>query len=633
MSDASFEAGEITEMDLALYAEGLLTPERCEQVERFLEQHPQFRAYCDSPDGSGEISTDLESPVHAVRGWPVEDSDLARMDAAESWFAERSVAPSLPDTGGSARWSAVTRPAAICLGLGLLVLLLGWRQNSLKAWDRGLQSGLVPVMLTDQQTAPHVVLQARRALEELQSGFWVSGDRLQARDYELAAVLVTQAALEMKHYSMADYATEGDSFPPLQLCQQARQLVDSLQQRRDLPELLTDLCRVEGEIEFQLGMAVRANRDRQRSVEWLRRSCLSFLEGIEQARIAADTERALEMSARLVKALHKGAAGDGVLTLEMQRWLQGGSAPELLEKIATVFPQQRPDLGVLRKQLEDSLSEGETVSLGYKEWAASLKMELCWSIIDQHQGESPEAILSLMDICNTIGIGFHAVQEPLQKVIPALHLGIAFGEKLPTGSRDSDDALLVLCRLHGNLADAYEHLGERDRAIESRERALSAARSLLMQSSDPEARHELGWLTGRQLISVFLQCVENDGNQAEVDRLLGSLLQISGDLNSMSGFQLARAEEELLRLIRDLRDGAVQTPPAFSETCDEFEMLQQLQKEADNPRLIQPYFDEQQDRVRILLTIPEFATSPQLQQLAQRIAEHNSAADSSQGSL
>ncbi len=624
MSEHCFERGEITEMDLALYAEGLLAQERIDDVERFLEENPQFRIYCSRLDESVEDLVDYESFLPAGSSPSENCEDDAGADTA------RSVAAGFPQAGmRGSRWSAGLKPAAISLVL-LLLALLGWRQNTLNAWDRGMQNGRVSILLSGQSAVPHVVRRARRALEELQSGFWVSGEQVRARDYELAAVLVTQAALEMNYYTIADYAADGDTFPPLQLCRKARQL---LQPQQKVSELLAELCSVEGEIEFQLGMEARANRDRQLSVEWLRLSALTFLEGIRQARVSADSVRELKMSARLMKALHKGAAGDGVLTLELRRWLEGGSSPELLEEIGRVFPNQKIGLEELRALLQQSLSREEALRLSFKEWSASLKVELCWSIIDQNQSESPEVILSLMDICNTIGIGFHSVEEPLQEVIPALHLGIAFGDKLPTDFRNRPDALLVSCRLHGNLADAYEYLGERDRAIESRARALTAARSLLLRNSDTEARRELGWLTGRQLCSVFLQCVDNDGDWTEVDRLLGSMLQITGDLSSMSGFQLSRSEEECLRLIRDLRNNAVDTPPVFSETRWEVEMLLQQRSEASAPRLLQPYLDQLQDRIRILLRIPEFAESPQLQQLARTLAEETPVTDSSTGSF
>ncbi|MGB0740185.1 MAG: hypothetical protein ACPGXX_08940, partial [Planctomycetaceae bacterium] len=366
--------------------------------------------------------------------------------------------------------------------------------------------------------------------------------------------------------------------------------------------------------------APRGQRLHEESKQWLYRSVSTLLQGIEAARASQDYSAELRMSARLVKAIHKGAVAEGQLIQRLLLWVEGADLPPVFAEIQRLFPECEFDWDQLRDQLSRNAMKEPGYSSEFAEGIGTLNRAICRQMLRQPPVSIEDAI-SFMDICNTVGLQYHTVRDPYPDVLPALDSGIELGRSLLSNGVESPDLLMILLRLQGNLADTHTHWGNRLAAIEVRREAIDNARKLLIIKTDSEVRNEMGWLVGRQVQAVFLDAIDTGGSFAECDRMLGAIQQLTGDFDSFVGFQLNKREEELIREIDHFRSSKMEYPPEFSELASEFDALMDRHLQEGPEGLLRHYLRRFAADIKTLLRVKEFAASEQLQRIAKRLQE------------
>jgi len=613
MSGESFRPQKITNLDLALYAEGLLSSERAAEVRIFLAEHPEFEVLVSNADSSpiSELDVTAFPELPGAGGerqrFSSGDSDLSTLETV------RVRSKSSWSSSNQRRWAAAMLTA-------LVILLLGWRQAELYAWDYNTTLGRLWLTATASDL-PQVVVRSRQALESLGGGLWVSSERRSQRNLDLARVLLTQAELEKPQYIIHRYCRTPAELPPLQLAERAIQLLaDAGVKSREFREVQTGALRVRGELEFEMGMAFRGQRLHEESKEWLYRSVVTLLQGIEAARASQDYSAELRISARLVKAIHKGAVSEGQLIQRLLLWVEGAELPPVFAEIQRLFPECEFDWDQLRDRLSRNALKDPGYSSAYAEGIGTLNRAVCRQMLRQPPVSIEDAI-SFMDICNTVGLQYHTVRDPYPEVLPALDSGIELGRSLLSNGVESPDLLMILLRLQGNLADTHRHWGNRPAAIEARREAIDNARKLLVLKTDSEVRNEMGWLVGRQVQALFLDAIDTGGSFAECDRMLGAIQQLTGDFASFAGFQLNTGEEELIREIDHFRSEKMESPPEFSDLASEFDVVMDRHLQEGPEGLLQQHLRCFAADIQTLLRVREFAASEQLQRIAKRLQE------------
>ncbi|MEZ6043006.1 MAG: hypothetical protein R3C20_21090 [Planctomycetaceae bacterium] len=280
----------ITDADLALYAEGLLGPDRSAQVEQFLLKHPELEIYSalwSQTDVDTSAGTDSDGiPGTQTRSTVLcENPDRLRPSATA--------------------WKFVT--ACLVVAIGGISL---WGLADARAIESTLNQ-TEQILLTENPALSPQVRNSRIALEQLGGSIWLSRENSLRRDRLLASIYVTQARLELGHHNQKDFLKTPAAFPPLELCSQAISLVQPhAALDADCEQVLRDAYQLRGQICYLFGTFMRTPETLSLGVDQMSLAVDSLLKALEISPAASNgSAQRIQLSGLLFKTLHKRGAG------------------------------------------------------------------------------------------------------------------------------------------------------------------------------------------------------------------------------------------------------------------------------------------------------------------------------------
>lgn len=501
----------ITEVDLALFSEGLLTPQRSAQVRQFLSDHPELSelVWLDQPTSSNDIL------------------------AADSVAASKE-----PKRDTRRRSSVFNRVVAIAsVAMGLLILTTFWR--AAQAVERTLSETETVLRMKSASASDATdfvpqVLNSRIALEQLENSFWLSEQNSLRRDRLLAAIYVTQAKLEQAHFSQLSYAKRPQEFPPLELCHRAIQLLQRQKSDEQARQILADAHQLRGQIHYLFGTMLRTPETALLGANQTSLAADSLLTALE----SLPTENAgyaqfLQISGLLFKTLHKG-----------------GLAGKLIDGYGSEVAASSVLLPRLSKEFSPlaALSSGNLSTEGNGSEALHQVIDQLGAWLAQQSVDDTEQAIAMMDICNSQGLRLTNGRGTLEQAVAVFDRGIQLAETIPAAQR-STDYWMTYGRLLGNMADAFGLFNQLEEEVKWRPQAIAVFRQITSQQRTEESFFELGWVTARQLIAEYRMHVRDPDQPNRVPELLGALRQSSSDLASVNGYQLGEIEDELVYAI------------------------------------------------------------------------------------
>lgn len=524
----------VTEVDLALFAEGLLTSQRFTQVCQFLKAHPELREFAEidelSEDGTGELARSVasdDSLTNSVAKTVATTRDDKHVGASHV-ASDESVR-------GWRYWlHGFPRGVALAtMALGSVFVIGMWR--SAEAIESTLSQTEV-VLRTDFSGGPSYlslapqVQNSRIALEQLGNSFWLSGRNSLRRDRLLASIYVTQAQLEQPHFRQLDYADRPLLFPPLALCNNAIELLEPQIADPESRQILADAHQLRGRIHYIFGTVLRSGSKLPQGVNQKSLAADAFLSALEMLPPAkAGSAQYLNLAGMLFKSIHKGSFNGKLSDVT------GADVPASTVLLPRLF-EQFPQLGPLYPDVEQRQQHLTEITNGL----GVLLMQQPVSDVAQ--------TIAMMDICNSYGLRMTNGNGELEQAVASLMKGIQLAETIPADQR-SADYMMTYGRLLGNIADAFEYFDQLEEEVKWRPQAIAVFREISIQQRTEESFYELGWVTGRQLIAEYRMQARYPDRPSSVAELLGALRQISNNLSSLDGYQLGGISDELIYAI------------------------------------------------------------------------------------
>lgn len=508
----------ITDLDLAAYAEGFLSPQRRAEVDSVLSRCPELRSLVGHCDAVGQVCQDHESAVHVDKF------------SQHTVVAPASAATDRTDARGSRRnkvwWTRVASAALLCV-----VLIGGSALHTASAAVARLDH-VEQEILTDQLVPGSEQSQAaRRTLLELGDSLLLSSRDNRRRKRLLATMYLADARIKFDRINLGELSGIASS-DAVNLCVR---VIDALTTQRILSnverQLLVEAWWIKANVEFAFGTVHRGDHRANGRLRSAVDSLLSAAQICEDSTPDFANLYELKIRGLLAKALHKGAAT--ALTTD----------PEFHRNLRTSFPE-----------LND-VPAGQTVEV------------LCRQATHQ-QGNDPRFAVAFLNIQNTLAL--HLSQRPgrtseaeetYQRALEAAasvdasNLPSAVGRELP----------LIHGRLFGNLADLNDAESDLDSAARERDSAIGIFKNELRLQRNNELFFELGWVTARQVLTQYRRLQQGACDEGAVVALIGSLDTLSGGFQSMDGFQLAPHEVFILNVVRAELSGATGPRPKFSD--------------------------------------------------------------------
>lgn len=538
MTDADPFNDPITEVDLALYAEGLLSPERFARVDQFLRDHPQLAQYaalwsCEEPvsENAGQVPplppknhrTDDAAEIHAE----------PHTVQAEPHTVHKGPTPPMVHLPRLRRWQPAAAMAWKLTAAAAVVAIGGvslWGIADARAIESTL-SQTEEILLTDNPELSPQVRNSRIALEKLGGSIWLSQENSLRRDRLLASIYVTQAKLELGHQNQTSFIESDSTFPPLELCNQAINLVKPHSVTDDdARQVLVDAYQLRGQIHYLFGTLLRSPEQRTAGVNQKSLAADSLVSALEILPADNnDSAQRLQLGSLLFKTLHKGGLA-GQLADKSGEMIPAQTI--LISRIQTVFPDLAGNTPADQFSLEQIHQ--------FVDDLGGLLMKLPVSTAAE--------TVAMMDLCNSCGLRQSNGRGTTEESVATFSKGLQLAETI-AAVEDGAVYLLAHGRLLGNMADAYRNINQLDQEISWRRQALTVFRKATQRYRTEELFLELGWVTSTQLIAEYRWKQRHPEQAGNVKELLGALRQISNDLASLNGYQLGAAYDELIYAI------------------------------------------------------------------------------------
>ncbi len=526
----------ITEVDLALFSEGLLTSQRAAQVRQFLLDHPELRDFASLDESSEDATTATTGSVQQTSA-TLDSSAQAPITSASATMvkdinvAAPSAATQSSFRGFRKRLPSFNRVVAIAsVAMSLLVMTAFWRAAN--AVELTL-SQTEYILRTDQSASSNYldlapqVLNSRIALEQLEHSFWLSQRNGLRRDRLLAAIYVTQARLEQIHFSQLNYTERPMDFPPLQLCNRAIELLQPQRSDLEARQIMADAYQLKGQTQYLFGTMLRSANKLAQGVNQKSLAADSLLAAIETLPPAKrGSAQYLQLAGLLHKSMHKGSL-NGKLSDVTGTELPASSIllPRLYEQFPTLIHASL--------SLDEKKQHLNEITDDFGAW-----------LMQQPVSDFAQAI-AMMNICNSHGLRMTNGRGTLEQAVTSLGMGIELAETIPSAEQ-SVEYWMTYGRLLGNMADAFEYFDQLEEEIEWRPKAISIFRKISIQQRTEESFLELGWVTARQLIAEYRMHARHPDQPSNVAELLGALRQISNNGESLNGYQLGGMDDELI---------------------------------------------------------------------------------------
>ena len=513
----------ITDVDLALFAEGLLSSERSAQVEQFLRDHPQLAVYSALWSSShSEDSLDLESQT--------DDETDAEPALHTTHAGQASPFEHQPKTGRWWRGSAAAWKLTAAMAVAAIGGVSLWGIADARAIESTL-SQTETILLTENPELSPQVRDSRIALEKLGGSVWLSQENSLRRDRLLASIYVTQAKLELGHQNQKNFIEAVATFPPLELCNQAVSMVE-LHADTDAAarQVLIDAHQQRAPIYYLFGTYMRSHEHKLAGLNQTSRAVEALLTALELLPTdETQSPQRLQMYALLFKALHKGGLAGQLTNTE------GATQPAsvlLVPRIRRLFSE------LPQTDSADPLSNDESHQL----------IDQLGLILLQCPAVNSEQSMALMDLCNSCGLRHANRHFDLEAAAAIFNKGLQLADSLSDLNQRAD-YLLTRARLLANLADSYRNDCQLDQEIQWRWQAIRVLREATQKFRTEEMFLELGWVTSAQLVAEYRWQVRHPEESGRTKELLGALRQISNDLESLNGYQVAAAYEECIYAI------------------------------------------------------------------------------------
>ena len=493
----------ITDVDLALFAEGLLSTERCEQVKRFLSDHPELAVFSGLwSQSGGDVEADIaQDSIHVDA-----TSSLQKPPQPTHWLRRYA-----------AGWKV---PAAV--GAAAVVGISVWGVAEARAIESTLSRTEI-VLQTESSGHSTEVTTSQIALENLTGGFWLSRGNSQRRDRLLAAIYLNQAQLEMGHYNQMEYAEVSSTFPPLSLSNQAIDLVrPHAATDDDSRQVLIDAYQLRGQIQYLFGTFMRTPERLPQGVMQKSLAADSLLAALE-IMPSADSHSAqrLQLSSLLFKTLHKG-----------------GLAGQLADESGKMQPAESmliPRIRNLFSELADSTPTDKLSIDQLNQFVDDLG-----DVLMQLPVSTTAQTVAMMDICNSCGLRQSNGRGTLEESVATFSKGLQMAESI-AAVEAGEVYQSTRGRLLGNMADAYRNFNQLDQELPWRRQAIAVFGKASQQYRAEELFLELGWVTSAQLIAEYRWQQRHPEQAGNVKYLLGALRHNSNDLASLNGYQMGEA--------------------------------------------------------------------------------------------
>lgn len=502
----------ITDVDLALFAEGLLSAERSTQVKQFLSDHPELSVFAGrwSPSESDDEADVIDDFTTVAAASRFEDSS-----PAVHWLLR-----------SGAGWKVTAAVAVAAVG-GISL----WGIAEARAIESTLSRTEI-VLQTESLGQSSDAKISRIALENLTGSFWLSRENSQRRDRLLAGIYLNQAQLELGHYNQIEFADTPSTFPPLNLSNQAIDLVrPHAGTDNDSRQTLIDAFQLRGQIHYLFGTFMRTPDKQPLGVMQTSLASDSLLSALEilPANDNGSAQR-LQLGALLLKTLHKG-----------------GLAGQLADESGNMVPARTvliPRIRNLFSELTDSRPTDELSIEQLNQFVDDLG-----GVLMQLPVSTTAQTVAMMDICNSCGLRQSNGRATLEESVATLSKGLQMAESV-AAKEAGEDYQLTHGRLLGNMADAYRNFNQLDQELPWRRQAIAVFGKASQQYRTEELFLELGWVTSAQLIAEYRWQQRHPEQAGNVKYLLGALRQNSNDLASLNGYQMGEAYCEYIHAIQ-----------------------------------------------------------------------------------
>ena len=519
---SSISAQPITELDLALYSEGMLCTQRRQQVRSFLVENPQVNDFLNldrslSQKENGDARKNNSTGNHAN----VAPNELLVTTSSSSNKSDRLTKQSANKP--RRRFIQLVVVASVlfaCFQIGTQIQHVR-ASSALERYEQKLNSDSFSIMSPETQ----------QMLLDLQADthYLDSRENEIRRRHILARLYVGQAQQQLDYKNVAEFSGNFTDFPGIVLCNKAIEiLTDLADELQPLRQTLVQAYYIKGQILYQFGISLRVP-----SLEW-DDSCVamyycgqSLNAGLHLLR-ETDGEffhtKRLQMGALFAKSIHKGTGlGESIL-------LENGTITKtgIIADTASCFKE-------LEGQIHPAGDPAQTVD------------QLCRLVASAHCDTIEQHIASIF-ARNTIGMRL-VIGGAVARGIAEYNAGINKVESNPA-LLNNIQIQLNYGRLRGNLADALSLLNDYDAAIPAREKALKIFTELWHKDLSNEAAFELGWVTTRQIIDMYLQA-QRDGTpqNLKLTDSLGALRLTSNNFKNFNGFQVGGGEVEMIHAI------------------------------------------------------------------------------------
>lgn len=531
MKQSSSTEPPVTEVDLALYSENLLNPSRSMVVREFLLAAGLSDGF-DAAAFDSNDSLNMEAPDETsghVSGMHGSSESNSETDSDRP-----SVNPDPEDLSGSRLSRRLLIRSVIVLSILLIAVRVGTQGFSdVRAIEATLES-TEKLLSSDNPVLSPQVSKSREALERLEGSFWLRGRNSVRRDRLLASIYLAQAELELNSHTVLDFHQEPAFFPPLELCEKARELLlrDDLSDRA-VYRSVVKCCFLNGRVYYLFGILSREKDLADHSHRLLAIAADSFLSGLESIPPAAGSfrhEMLIECGGLLLKSLLKGGAKASPFRSLRGREVSGQAN---MERLIALIPRLRSNGSSLVELAPEFLR---------------LVAESDSAMRDQQQ------VAAHMDICNSAGLilarriqGMSVEQrkQTASDAIMAYERGLELAGHVPI-VHQSEQYALTRGRLLGNIADAWKQIGDLNAELTWRDDALRVFTAAQRQYRTEPMFFEVSWLAGRQLIAAYRYQVRNPKEKSEVPYYLGMIGFVKDEPATFFGSQLTAAEQELV---------------------------------------------------------------------------------------
>lgn len=494
----------ITDLDLAAYAQGLLSATRRKKVERLLEDNPDLSflaAPILSSSSPSNIPLDSESSSHDLSGDDVVEpvTDERKNNLVPSRNIRKIVSRSL---------AFVT--ASFLVTASVFMFARQSLADRISRFEIRLQQQSQDIGTTNLH-------QLQLELLALGKSMFLSDSIDRRRRMLLSRLYLLQLKSDIALLQFGAGSGLGDS-----TIDQCNDLIDLIQvddgQTQEETELLSETYLVKSRLIYLLGSIAE---DWDNRVDRMQSASLAALTAIELLENLPRTVRErlyVPAAALLLRSLYKGGIVRGIgpaANIHARcNELRGRSPDHSIDSLV-------PELTAQFLTEPTTTAEAKIARIDFYSVAGM------WAANIQHQGTQDSYGLNIYQT------GTAEVDQLIQNAEFAA----------------SPEFLLMSGKLYGNQADFMTILGRPDQAIAARNTAIQLLRKSLAERSSNVTMDELGWVTCRQLFIEYVTRRQRNQDLIICHRLLGATMTLSDDLKDFSGMQLGLSEQALIPII------------------------------------------------------------------------------------